>query len=182
MTDKRVPQDRAFDLKFQWLEDGETILIPGEKHLVFVQKDDETNQWGKIEEEKISHKTEITSILSISNEILMTYSNQDQPVKIWKLDDEGCNCLHEKRLEAKALSFKYDNETMTLAIFDEKCHISVVQWDFATDKAVPQQSKSLNGESEIDLDDFEMADLDLQDEEQEKKLSVADVMEKEAPV
>lgn len=102
MTNKRVPQDSTFDLKFQWLDDGETILIPGNTHIVFVQKDDDSEKWNKIEEERINHKTEITSIMSISNEILLTYSQQDQTMKIWKLDEEGCTCQQEIKLKNKA--------------------------------------------------------------------------------
>lgn len=36
MTARRVPQDSTFDLRFQWLDDGETILIPGKTNIVFV--------------------------------------------------------------------------------------------------------------------------------------------------
>lgn len=68
--------------------------------------------------------------MSISNEILMTYSQQDQILKIWKLDEEGCTCQREVKLKNKATSFQYDADSKTLAVFDDKCHISVAQWDF----------------------------------------------------
>lgn len=73
IMDRRVPSD--VDLRFEMLEDGETILIPGQKHLVFVQLDEETNEWSRIEEHRISHNHEITSLLSISNEVLLSYSS-----------------------------------------------------------------------------------------------------------
>ena len=103
MTFKKVQADKTFDLEFQWLDDGETILIPGKNHLVFIQKDeDNDNEWNIIEEERINHTQEISYVKSISNEILMTYSCSDMIIKIWKLDDEGCECLNEFKLNKKA--------------------------------------------------------------------------------
>ena len=67
VTNKKVPADRSFDLEFQWQPDGETILIPGRKHIVFIQKDDESDQWSLINEEKIFHNAEITSMTALAN-------------------------------------------------------------------------------------------------------------------
>lgn len=95
-----------------------------------MQRDEETNQWSKIKEDRIYHSTEITSLMSLSNEILMTYSHQDQVVKVWKLGEEVCDCFKEFKLKNKVTSIKYDSASKSIAIFDEKCNIGLLQYDF----------------------------------------------------
>lgn len=134
ITDRRVTAD--VDLRFEILDDGETILIPGQKHLVFVQLDEDTNEWTKIEEPRINHNHEITSLLSISNEVLLSYSAQDQMVKIWRLGDDLCECFKQFTLANKATSIKYDPVSKCLAVMDDKCHIGIYQFDFEKGKEV----------------------------------------------
>jgi hypothetical protein len=57
-----VQAKRTFDLEFQWLQDGETILIPGKKSIGFINKDEDTGEWSITYEDMISHDHEITSL------------------------------------------------------------------------------------------------------------------------
>jgi len=47
----------------------------------------------------ISHDHEITSLQSLTNEILLTYSAGDNIIKVWMLNDEGCKCINSFKLK-----------------------------------------------------------------------------------
>lgn len=146
--------------------------------MTFLQKDDEDNKtWGTIEEKRIFHKQDITSVLSISDEILLTYSQLDQVIKIWKLEGEECNCMNEIKLKNKAISIQFDSISQCLAIMDDQCQIGAIQRDFVNNKEL-SGAVSMAGESDINLEDYEMADLDDPEEEEDKKISVSSVIEK----
>jgi len=83
-----------------------------------------------IDEERICHNFEITSLMSINNEVLLTYSMQDQMVKIWRLGGEECTCFKEFKLKVKAICFEFDATSNCLAFMDTNCHIGTFQYDF----------------------------------------------------
>jgi hypothetical protein len=97
VCDKKVPVDRSFDLEVQWLSE-DTLLIPGKASLGFLQKDaDDEKVWEASYEERVSHATEITTVMKISSEVLISYSQEDSVLKVWRLGDEGCSCLYEMK-------------------------------------------------------------------------------------
>jgi len=160
ICDKKVPLDRISDLECQWLQDGETILVPGKNSIGFIQKDDETNEWSITHEESISHNSEITGVMSISNEVLVTYSESDKHAKIWCLNDEGCKMLDDVKLKTPVISMAYDMQSKTLAFMDTECSISFIQKDFETGTMPAAQQVADEVSDDIDLDNIEMDDLE----------------------
>lgn len=83
-------------------------------------------------------------------------------IKIWRLGDEGCACFKEFKMPNKVSSIKYDSVSKCLAVIDEKCHIGLYQYDFENSKEVSAHV-SAAAESEIDLNEFEMADIQMEE-------------------
>lgn len=79
----------------------------------------------------IFHDKEITGILKISDEIMATHSSEDKVVKIWCINDEGCNCLHEFKIKNPVMAMEYDNHSKCLAIMDTECKIGLFKRDFS---------------------------------------------------
>ena len=91
LADKKVIPDRTVDLEMQWLVDGETLLIPGQNMINILNFNNEEDTWDRSDVEQVFHSHPISSLLSISNEVLLTYSDSDKVMKIWRMDEEGCN-------------------------------------------------------------------------------------------
>ena len=106
-------------MSVQWLPDGDSVLVSGNKSLGIVTKD-EDDSWDICHEDKISHTKIITSVFAISEEIITTCSGEDGIVKIWRLNQDGCECLKEIKLESPPISILYDNKTKCLAIMDRQ--------------------------------------------------------------
>ena len=155
-SDKKVQADRTSMLDFQWLGDGETILLPGKTNLVFIQKDDDNEkEWGMIEEPSISHSSEITAIKSISNEVLMTYSQGAKDIKVWRLTEDGSSHLYTFKVQNPAIAIEYDSVTKCLAVMDNECKIGVCQRDLETGEEPASQASE--GIDVDELDGFELA-------------------------
>lgn len=158
ICDKKVPVDKSFDLEMQWLSE-ETLLVPGKTSLGFLQKDeDDEKVWEACYEERVSHATEITTVMKISNEVLISYSQDDSVLKVWRLNDDGCACLYEFKFQNPIISIKYDNQSKTLACMDCECRIGVFQKDLIG--AQPLDSATAKAEEEADEIDLENVDLD----------------------
>ena len=95
ITSKKVGAHDRMDIS--WLE-SESILVSGNKMMGVVAKGDTEKDWELDHQEMIFHEKEITGILKISDEIMATHSPEDKVVKIWCINDEGCNCLHEIKI------------------------------------------------------------------------------------
>ena len=67
---------------------------------------------------------------------------------------------------------------MCLAIMDTDCNLGIVQKDFINNKDISAKVSQVC-ESDINLDDFEMADLE---EQQDAKITVQEVLEKPVAV
>jgi WD40 repeat protein len=92
ICEKKVPAERGFDLEPQWLNE-DTILIPGSKSLGFLSKDEDNEKvWEICHEEQVQHDHEITTIFSLSNEVLISYSQEDSTLKVWLMNEEGAKC------------------------------------------------------------------------------------------
>ena len=140
-----------------------------------MDEDDETS-WSLNMNESISHNTEISSLLAISDQILVTHSQEDCILKIWEIGSEGADCLYQFKLVIPLISMLYDHSTKCLAVMDKQCRIAVFKRDFVTaDEALSSQAIQAEVHAPddeeiadaIDSDDFEMNDLeniDLDDE------------------
>ena len=56
-------------MSVQWLPDGDSVLVSGNKSLGIVTKD-EDDSWDICHEDEISHTKIITSVFAISEEII----------------------------------------------------------------------------------------------------------------
>jgi len=57
-----------------------------------------------LNEFKICHSSEISSLMSISDDTLVTYSCGDQIIKVWKMSEDAAVCINEIKLRNKAIS------------------------------------------------------------------------------
>lgn len=159
-------------MSVQWLPDGDSVLVSGNKSLGIVTKD-EDDSWDICHEDKISHTKIITSVFAISEEIITTCSGEDGIVKIWRLNQDGCECLKEIKLEAPPISILYDNKTKCLAIMDKSLNLGLLQKDFESKAeeapaAVEEKAQSqILNEAGLNDDDFDFEDVDLGDEDME---------------
>lgn len=136
IADKKVgPNDR---MNISWLE-SESILVSGNKLMGVVTKGETEKDWELDHQEMISHDREITGILKISDEIMATHSSEDKVIKIWCINEEGCNCLHEFKIKNPVMAMEYDNHTKCLAIMDTECKIALFKRDFT--KGAEEQSE-----------------------------------------
>ena len=111
ICEEKVLPDKSFGLQMQWLSD-ETLLIPGQNCLGFLSKDeDDETVWEPCYEERVQHPKLITSVIKLSNEVLITYSKEDSLLKIWRLNEEGCSCIYEMQYEKPLVSICYDEKT-----------------------------------------------------------------------
>ena len=118
-------------MSIQWLPDGETVIVSGNTSLgIVTRQEDEAEEWSICHEDKISHSNTITSVFAISEEIITTCSGDDGIVKIWRLNQDGCECLKEIKLEAPPISILYDNKTKCLAMMDKSLNLGVMHKDF----------------------------------------------------
>jgi len=118
----------------------------------------------------ISHDHEITSIQSLTNEILLTYSSTDTLIKVWRLDDEGCKALNSFKLKQPAISIAYDNKSKALAIMDNECKLGVYQQDFVIGKA----PEAVEEDDDMNLSNLDMADLEDQLEATQDKAVIVE--------
>lgn len=119
----------------------------------------------------IEHDKEITGILKINDEIMATFSSEDKVIKIWCINEEGCNCLHEIKINNHIMAMEYDNHTKCLAVMDTECKIAIFKRDFT--KGAEEQieekvseNKSEDKISDINMDDYENIELDDGEEEE----------------
>jgi hypothetical protein len=99
--------------------------------LAFVQKDeDDENQWNLTLEERVCHDHVISSLFAITDEVLVTHSYDDSVIKVWRLNDEGFNCLTNIKLKSPALTMTYDKGIKCLAVMDSECKIGVYHKDY----------------------------------------------------
>lgn len=160
ICDKKVPADRTFDLEVQWLSE-ETLLIPGKKELGFLQKDENDEKvWESCYEERVAHASEISTVMKLSNEILVSYSQADSNLKVWRLSDEECSCLYNMKFENPLIAIRYDNQSKTLACMDNECKIGVLSKDLV-DGAQEETEEA----DEIDVNDLDLAELADEEEE-----------------
>jgi len=127
-------------MEMQWLVDGETLLVPGKNVINILQFDEEEGTWDRISEDKIFHASEISTLFSISNEVLVTYSDGDKVIKIWKMDDTGCSCQQEFKLKNNAIALRYDSTAKCLAVMYKDCKIGFIKRDFEINKTVKADS------------------------------------------
>jgi len=132
ICDTSVKAERAFEFGVQWLPDGETIIVSGNKCIGFVQKgeEDET-EWAFSLEERVAHDNVISSLFAISEEILVTHSYDDSLIRIWLINADGFSCLNEIKLKKPAVSMEYDNRTKCLAVMDSDHQIGIFKRDFS---------------------------------------------------
>lgn len=177
ISSKKVATDRTQEMEFEWVGDGSEemflILVPGQKHLNVIVKDDEDDKsWEVQEEDRVSHDHEITFIKSISNEILLTYSSVDTTLKVWRLNENECTNMFTIKLKLPAIAIQYDINSKMLVVMDNECKLSYLHQDLTSDKVEPVEAE----EEEIDLDGFEIPDDEEEEEEkpvEEKKAEAA---------
>jgi WD40 repeat protein len=117
-------------MSVQWLPDGDSVIVSGNTSLGIVTRDEDDGEWSICHEDKISHSKIITSVFAISEELITTCSGDDSTVKIWRLNQDGCECLKEIKLEAPPISILYDNKTKCLVMMDKSLNLGVMQKDF----------------------------------------------------
>ena len=81
-------------------------------------------------EERVSHSQEINFVYAISDEVLVTHSQSDCVLKIWRLNQDCCKTLYDIKLKKPAISIVYDNQSKQLAIMDNECNIGFLKRDF----------------------------------------------------
>ena len=123
----------------------------------------------------------MSSLFAISDQILVTHSQEDRVLRIWEIGDEGAECLHQLKLQNPVISMLYDNRTKCLAVMDKECKIGVFQRDFSGEAPVENAEAQVSKveeqeevapddqeiEDALDSDNFEMDDLqdiDLDDD------------------
>ena len=136
ITDKKVGVNDRMNIS--WLE-SESILVSGNKLMGVVAQGETEKDWELDHQEMISHDKEITDILKISDEIMVTHSSEDKVIKIWCINEEGCNCLHEFKIKNPVMAMEYDNHTKCLAFMDTECKIALFKRDFT--KGAEEQSE-----------------------------------------
>lgn len=97
----------------------------------FVAKGESETEWELEFQEMISHEHEITGILKINDEVMATHSSEDKVVKIWCINEEGCECLNEFKIKNPVMAMEYDNHSKCLAIMDTECRIGLFKKDFS---------------------------------------------------
>lgn len=159
-------------MSVQWLPDGDSVIVSGNESLGIVTRDED--EWTICHEDKISHSKIITSVFAISEEIITTCSAEDSTIKIWRLNQDGCECLKELKLEAPPISILYDNKTKCLVMMDKSLNLGVLQKDF--DKKSEEAPAALTVEEKAQSqildeaglnDDFDLEDVELNDEDME---------------
>ena len=167
ICEKKVSAERSFDLEMQWLQDGETILIPGKTTLGVVHCD-ENGDWDIQYEERVKHNKEINIVMAISDEILVTHSQVDSMLKIWHLNEDGCKTLFEFQLKKPAISVVYDNVSKQLAVMDNECCIGFFKKDFESGEEPKPDEEEIE---DIDLENLDMEDLEEEEEQSQKTKS-----------
>ena len=61
-------------------------MISGQNTLGFVNKD---NDWELTFESTLFHEKAISSLQSVSDEMLITHSYEEKKIKIWRFDEDG---------------------------------------------------------------------------------------------
>jgi len=112
----------------------------------------------------ISHAHEISSLFSISNEVLITYSNGDSVMKVWRLDENGCKNLYTVKHSSKLLAIRYDQQAKCIAVMDKDCRLGVCRKDLLVED--PEKAPASEEEDDIDLENIEMDDLVEDDQKQ----------------
>lgn len=146
-----------------------------------VSKGETDTEWDLDHQEMISHDKEITGILKINDEIMATHSSEDKSLKIWCINEEGCECLYS--FKTSVLSMEYDNHSKTLAIMDSDLKLGLFKRDFSKkeeeESEMPvKQAVAEEKVSEINMEDFEMINLEDDDIEykqlEEKQASIVE--------
>lgn len=127
-------------MSIQWLPDGESIIVSGNSSLGIISKH-EDDQWFISHEDKISHTNIITSVLAISEQILITCSGDDGIIKIWRLSQDGCECLKEIKMDLPPISIIYDNQSKCLAVMDTSLNLGIFHKDFDSDEEALVEEK-----------------------------------------
>ena len=158
-----------FDFSIHWLPNSETLLVSGNEQLGFVSKD-ENEQWSLSLEDSVSHSKPISSLLAISEAILLTYSVEEKTAKIWRFGEEGCECIWRFRHHTEIRSIAYSEQTSSVAFLDIKGEVSVLHGDFSKSEVEVEAlmpTKVTDEFEEFDIADFEMPE-DLSQEQNPK--------------
>lgn len=130
--------------------------------------DDDETSWNLNMNESISHNTEISSLLAISDQILVTHSQEDCVLKIWEIGSEGADCLFQFKLDLPLISMMYDHSIKCLAVMDKQCRIALFKKDFisADEQSQAEAEVKVHAPDDEEIadalnsDDFEMDDLE----------------------
>jgi WD40 repeat protein len=117
-------------MELSWLE-SESILVSGNTTMGIIMQGDSEKDWSLDYQEAIFHAKDITSIMKINDEVMVTHSCEDHVTKIWCINEEGCECLHELKTKNAAMAMEYDNHSKCLAFMDTECNLGLFKRDFS---------------------------------------------------
>ena len=99
--------------------------MSGNNSLGIVSKD-EDGKWGINLEDAVHHDHPISTLVAISEEILVTYSMQDKAVKVWRFGNDGCNTIWDFKHSQEISSIIYSEKLSSIALLDVKGAVCVI--------------------------------------------------------
>jgi hypothetical protein len=144
--------------------------VSGKETLQIIQMDSEDDRiWHVSSEDSIKHNCPITSILALSEEVLVTYSDGDRCVKMWQFVDQGCKLLKQTNLDESITQLKYHPQSDLIFTMDTKARIGYCEGG-VSQKTIPRKEMKEEEEEvdEIDYEQLGMEILEDPDEVQER--------------
>ena len=138
-ADKKIGND-LFDFSIQWLPSNEDILVSGNTSLGIVSRDGD-GQWSLTLEDAVHHEHPISTLVAISEEILVTYSMEDKAVKVWRFGDDGCKSIWDFKHSLEISSIIYSEKLSSLALLDIKGAVCFLQGDFSKTQEEAEQAE-----------------------------------------
>ena len=101
--------------------------------------------------------------MNMTDELLLTFSASDKTLKIWRLNEEGCDCLKTEVLSTTLAHVHVDRDSGYVAIVNGKSKLAIHKFNEScksvSDEIFEEEDDLIDAVEDLDPEQFEMASM-----------------------